>query len=124
VPVAELLAAAEVVAASELTLAESRRALVRATALGKRTPEETERYERKLVQASAAWAHLPVDDAALDRAGRSFPVEPLRTLDAIHLASALLARSAVPDLALLSLDDRVRANGRALGFALLPEEVG
>jgi len=49
-----------------------------------------------------------------------FPVEPIRTLDAIHLASAILARAAVPDLALLSLDERVRANGRALGFTVLP----
>jgi hypothetical protein len=41
-------------------------------------------------------------------------------LDAIHLASALVLRQALPDLALLSTDERVRANGAQLGFPLLP----
>jgi hypothetical protein len=36
------------------------------------------------------------------------------------LATALVARSAVPGIALLSLDDRVRRGGRQLGFELLP----
>jgi hypothetical protein len=40
------------------------------------------------------------------------------TLDAMHLASALAARSVLPDLVLLSLDERMRAAGRGLGFTL------
>jgi hypothetical protein len=36
------------------------------------------------------------------------------------LASALVAGPAIPGLALLSLDDRVRRCGRRLGFELLP----
>jgi hypothetical protein len=50
------------------------------------------------------------------RAEDPFPSEPVRTLDAIHLASALFLRQAFPDLTVLSADDRVRANAAQLGF--------
>jgi hypothetical protein len=60
----------------------------------------------------------------VERAGLPFPEEPLRALDAIHLASALLARGAQPGLQLLSLDDRVRRSAEASGFQVLPTSVG
>jgi hypothetical protein len=63
---------------------------------------------------------LRIGGEVLERARRRFPVEPVRTLDALHLASALAARAAIPGLDLLSLDQRVRDNGAALGFDLLP----
>jgi hypothetical protein len=44
----------------------------------------------------------------------------VRTLDAIHLASALMSREVWPELGVLSLDDRVRANASALGYLVLP----
>lgn len=106
--------------ASDLTFAECRRALARAEALGKRTGGETGAYEARLAAVTEAWTRLAVDQLILDRTGRRFPVEPIRTLDAIHLSTAMLARDAVSDLVLLSLDDRVRTNGQALGFPLLP----
>jgi hypothetical protein len=56
----------------------------------------------------------------VERARRPFPREPLRALDALHLASALLARATLPDLALLSLDRRIRASGAALGLTIVP----
>jgi hypothetical protein len=42
------------------------------------------------------------------------------TLDAIHLASLLVARSAVVGLRLLSLDERVRQAAKGLGVAVEP----
>jgi len=51
---------------------------------------------------------------------RPFPKEPVRTLDAIHLATALLGQSLVPDLELLSLDDRVRGPAAVMGLRLMP----
>lgn len=56
-----------------------------------------------------------------ERARRPFPREPIRTLDAIHLAFALLARSLVPGARLLSLDERLRASGEELGLSVSPE---
>jgi hypothetical protein len=44
----------------------------------------------------------------------------VRTLDAIHLASALSARSAAAGFALFSLDGRIRTVGRRLGLAIQP----
>jgi hypothetical protein len=56
----------------------------------------------------------------VDRARQPFPGDPIRTLDAIHLASLLVARSAVVGLKLLSLDDRVRKAATGLGVAVEP----
>jgi len=63
---------------------------------------------------------MRIEGDVVERARRPFPVEPVRTLDAIHLASALLASARVADLGLLSLDERVRAAGRALGLPVVP----
>ena len=46
-------------------------------------------------------------------------MEPLRTLDAIHLASALKL-AAVENVTVLSMDRRLRENATALGMAVLP----
>ena len=52
----------------------------------------------------------------MEAPNRPFPVEPIRTLDAIHLASALLAASAAEDFAVLTLDERIRNNAIELGL--------
>jgi len=67
-----------------------------------------------LAEVSSHWQILRISPEIVDRARRPFPGEPIRTLDAIHLASALVACSAVPGLKLLSLDERVRRAGRAV----------
>jgi prevent-host-death family protein len=54
------------------------------------------------------------------RARQPFPGDPIRTRDAIHLASLLVARSAVVGLRLLSLDARVRQAARRSGIAVEP----
>ncbi|MBI4012078.1 MAG: hypothetical protein HY359_07230 [Candidatus Rokubacteria bacterium] len=57
----------------------------------------------------------------IERARRPFPGDPLRTLDALHLASVLVAGRGAGALALLSLDGRIRAAGRELGLKVVPE---
>ncbi|MDR7468449.1 MAG: hypothetical protein QN194_15860, partial [Armatimonadota bacterium] len=56
----------------------------------------------------------------LTRARRPFPGEPMRTRDALHLASALAVRAEIPDLAILSLDETIRRTSRELAFDVLP----
>ena len=73
-------------------------------------------------QAGAGWAILEPSREVAERAEGSFPVEPVRTLDALHLASALLLRQALPDLRILSTDDCVRSNGRGLGLRCFQRE--
>lgn len=58
-----------------------------------------------------------------DRARQPLPGDPVRTLDAIHLASLLVARSAVGGLRLLSLDERVRQAAKALGVDVVPTNI-
>jgi hypothetical protein len=57
----------------------------------------------------------------VERARQPFPGEPIRTLDAIHLASALVARTAIVGLTLLSLDDRVCRAGKKLGLDIISD---
>ncbi|HEX6901280.1 MAG TPA: type II toxin-antitoxin system VapC family toxin [Thermoanaerobaculia bacterium] len=112
--------AAEIVVASDLTLVECDRALIRARATGELSEFEANRRRTILEASSSYWTFIKIDREVLERARHRFPGEPLRTLDALHVASALAARSVVPDLALLSLDGRVRENCAALGFDVLP----
>jgi len=63
---------------------------------------------------------MRIEREVVDRARSPFPGEPIRTLDALHLASAMVARAAVADLAFLCLDETVRASGRALGLRVMP----
>jgi predicted nucleic acid-binding protein len=115
-----ILSAAELVLASDLTFVECDRTIHRAQAAGRITEAQAADLRGHLVAAAAAWNLLRLDAEVVERARRPFPGEPIRTLDALHLASALVARAAVPGLALLSLDQRMRAAGRGLGLEVLP----
>lgn len=54
----------------------------------------------------------------LARVRRPFPVEPVRTLDAVHLATAELVGEPPPLLTIVTRDDRIRENAVALGYAI------
>jgi len=111
---------AEVVIASDLMLIECDRVLIRSVSL-RETDEGSAAERRALLNAAAAhWQLWRITLDVVDRARRPFPGEPLRALDAIHLASALAARSALPGVELLSLDERIRRAARQLGFRLQP----
>lgn len=83
----------------------------------------TNRFPQKSVVSgllenlSFKWNRIPVDEAIQKRAGDPFPVEPVRTLDAIHLATALETLKVFPDLAVLSFDKRILDNLEPLGLA-------
>ena len=118
--VREVLRHAELVIASDLALIECDRVLIRAVTLGE-IDEATAADRRALLNAAAAhWQLCRLSLDIVDRARHAFPAEPVRTLDAIHLASALAVRSSVPGMELLSLDERIRRTGEQLGFRLQP----
>ncbi len=118
--VRERLAEAEVVLASELTLIECDRVLIRATVTGRLSEAAAAERRGRLGQTAEHWAVLGLTREITERARRPFPCEPIRTLDAIHLASALFARTLVPDTHLLTLDARIRTCGGELGFKIVP----
>ncbi len=105
---------------SELTAIECTRGLIRAAVTGRLSEAQAADRRAWLTRVSEYWTVLTLDAEITARARRPFPREPIRTLDAIHLATALAARAILPGLRLLSLDERVRASGRELGFQLLP----
>ncbi len=116
-----MLSAAGLVIASDLTLIECDRVMIRAVISG--LLSETQAADRKawLVRVAEHWTVLSLDSEVVARARRPFPREPIRTVDAIHLATALVARTLVPEIQLLSLDERLRSCGRELGFQVFPE---
>lgn len=118
--VRQVLQRAGIVVASELTLVEVDRVLVRSLALGEASEAATEARRARMQAAASRWQVLHLSAGIMERARRAFPSEPVRTLDALHLASALEAAAAVSGLDLLSLDARVRRSGELLGFRLQP----
>src|SRR5690242_524959 len=74
---------------SVLTQVEAARGLLRATTeqrIDHRQQREGQRWLRSFFRSCDLMA---LDDAVRERAGQPFPIEPIRTLDALHLASAL-----------------------------------
>ncbi len=118
--VRESLAAEQLVVASDLTLIECDRVLQRAVALGELSEADAADRRAHLSAVAAHWALLRIGSEVVERARQPFPGEPIRTVDAIHLASLLIARSGLNGLALLSLDRRVRSAAARLGIELRP----
>jgi hypothetical protein len=64
-------------------------------------------------------ALVELNPVVLARALDPFPV-PVRTLDALHLATVEFLRASGQPIALASYDDRLLAAARALGIAIRP----
>ena len=116
--VRDTLRGAERVVASTLTTLECARALARGVALGTLDAAAAREAGRLLEHAARGWALLELTGAPVERAARRFPAEPVRTLDALHLATALEFQAALGALTMLSLDGRIRENAAALGMDL------
>ena len=101
---------------SALTLAEAGRAIIRARATGRLTAAEEQAAVRALRTFERRCFILDVDRAVLARVRRPFPVEPIRTLDAVHLATTELLGEAPQVVTIVTRDARVRDNARALGY--------
>ena len=114
------LTAATSVSTSDLTLIECDRTLRRAVTTGRLTADESSRMQTVVDTASAHWTLHGMDAEIVHRSRRAFPREPIRALDAVHLATALAVRNLCPDVRVLSFDDRIRGNAAALGFDVVP----
>jgi predicted nucleic acid-binding protein len=103
---------------SALTLAEATRAIIRGRATGRLSEADERAAIRGLQVFARRCALVGVTDAVLARVGRPFPVEPVRTLDAIHLATADELAEPPALVTIVTRDARVRDNARALGYAV------
>ena len=114
---------AESICTSDLTLIEADRTLHRLAVVGKVDFRDAAAVRARLDGVAATWLVHRITPRVVDRSRGEFPREPIRSLDAIHLATALVIRDIHPDLSVLSLDRRVRENAAALGFGVVPTEV-
>lgn len=117
--VADIVKSEEVIVTSSLTWVECDRAFRRLEAQSEEE-ELLTRLRKRLARLESEWAAYALDENCLQRARVLFPVEPIRSLDALHLATAVFVRTRIPDLKVLSLDARIRDNAAALGFEVLP----
>lgn len=117
-----LLASANTIFTSELTLLECDRTIHRAVHTGRLNEHGANLARSRIESETTPWNVLRIGSDIMARARRSFPVEPLRTLDALHLATALRIGEFRPDLRMLSFDDRIRTNAAALGLGVLPAD--
>jgi predicted nucleic acid-binding protein len=118
--VLEELRRADRVVASSLTALECARGLSRAAALGRISRADELAALRLLDVAESGWDVHDLSDRVTTRARGSFPVEPIRTLDALHLATVLLFQEAFGRITVLSFDERIRRNVEAFGVEVAP----
>jgi predicted nucleic acid-binding protein len=103
---------------SALTFAEAGRAIIRARIAGRLTAAEEQVAVGALRTFERRCFVLDVDRTVLARIRRPFPVEPIRTLDAVHLATMEMLGEAPQAVTVVTRDDRVRANAIALGYSV------
>ena len=114
---------AERVVSSSLTGLECARGLARARVSQRLRGAEELAALRLLDVAESNWDVHQITSTIMTRARATFPSEPVRTLDAIHLATAAIFNEAVGAVQVLSFDDRVRTNARQLGLGVTPSRL-
>jgi predicted nucleic acid-binding protein len=100
---------------SERIRLECLRTLDRSRLLGGLSDEVVAGKRAEVLETLHAFELLAIDRLVLELAAAQFPTA-LGTLDAIHLASALVARDEVPDLVLATHDRELAVAGRSAGF--------
>lgn len=103
---------------SALTIAEAARAVLRARAAARLTTDQERAAVRALRRFERRCFLVAVTDSILARVRRPFPVEPIRTLDAVHLATAESLGEPPGLIVVVTRDIRVRDNAQALGYAV------
>lgn len=99
-----------------LTFIEARRAISKLISL-KSLQEATGKDLLGILQAlTNEWSVMEINKDIQLRAGHFFEVEPVRTLDAIHLATALECRQIFRGLQVYTCDQRISENLKPLGL--------
>jgi predicted nucleic acid-binding protein len=110
---------------SALTFLETGRAISRARRERRLTPADAHEAERRLAVFERSADVMEVTLEVLRLARQDFPVEPVRSLDAIHLASIrLFDEDSAGGFEVAATDERVRRNVEALGMTLVPVASG
>ena len=103
------IARAPVLITSRVSLVESSRALHRLRQLGQISERNLADADREL---NTVWARCELWEltaSVCERARQVAPAKSLRTLDALHLATFVMARERIGDLELVTADQRLRS---------------
>jgi len=101
--------------ASEIIRLECRRTIDRARIRERLSDEAVALRRAAVLEVLESFDIVPLDTLVLERAAEPFPTL-LSSLDAIHLATALLARAQVADLRFATHDGELATAARAMGF--------
>ena len=105
---------------SELIVAELLRTLDRLRLTASTPDAELAQLREEAERNLAKLDLVPIDRAVLRRAGGAFPVA-VKTLDAIHLATALLWDEQAGEIVFLTLDRQLANAARACGLTVYPD---
>jgi predicted nucleic acid-binding protein len=108
---------------SVVTLIECQRTILRAQAQGRLDAVSADSTRFRLARFIEHCNIVQLDESVLARSSESFGDDLIRTLDAIHVATALVARRALGPIGFVSLDHRVRMVAAAEGFAVQPAQL-
>jgi predicted nucleic acid-binding protein len=100
---------------SALTVAEVRRSIARARHAGRLDDAAELEVTREALRLFESCELHDVDREIMDRVARPFAREPVRTLDAIHLATIEEITTHPQHTTVVTRDDRIRENARAMG---------
>lgn len=105
----------ETAISSELIRLECLRTIDRARIRFAIADKSVSQYRAAIMEAIDTFSLISVDSYILQQASDPFPTT-LGSLDAIHLATALLAREEFEELELATHDDELATAARAVGF--------
>ena len=114
--VASILSQEEIITTSVLTLMETERNLIRAEKKRTLLPADRHKLKGLLAKSAAHWTLMEITEEVQARVKEPFSTEPIRTLDAIHLATMLEFVEIFPELTVLSQDQRILSNLKPLGL--------
>jgi predicted nucleic acid-binding protein len=103
---------------SEITRVECLRVLDRLRRAGSMDDRELARRRATMLQLLSGMETIRLNRAVLDRASEPFPTQ-IRTLDAVHLASALLQSGRIAALRFATHDDELATAATAVGFRVI-----
>lgn len=106
---------------SQLTRLECLRTIDRARIRLNLPDEETAKRRAAVIEQIDGFTLVPLERLVFERAEQPFPTL-LGSLDAIHLASALIARSHHSDVLFATHDEELAVAARAMGFILVDDE--
>lgn len=104
----ERISAAPLLITSRLSLVEASRALLRVRSMGSGPEVKLADVARDITQLWLRCHIWELSRSVCELAAHVAPAARLRTLDALHLATFLLARETIANIELLTADERLR----------------